>query len=226
MKRVAISLIGFLALVLAPAWAQTAAPTASIRIAHLSPDAPPVDIWFNGVRVLTQITYKTVTSYITVRSGTSTIWVTPRGQVIPRVINTQITLEAGKSYTVAAVGLLANIKPQLYLDEIATPSPGNVNIRLIHASPDAPAVDVIATAPAQVTLRTGLAFPEATSYISTPAQTYTVEVRPSGTQNAVLVLPQVALVAGSVYSVFVVGTVAGNNLEAVLALDNPLTRSQ
>jgi hypothetical protein len=85
---------------------------------------------------------------------------------------------------------------------------------------------VVTTAPAQVTLRTSLAFPEATPYISTPAQTYTVEVRPAGTQNAVLTLPQVALEAGRVYSVFVVGTVAGNNLEAVLALDNPLTRSQ
>lgn len=160
------------------------------------------------------------------RGGLSTVWVVPAGQVSPRVINAQITLTAGQGYTVAAVGLLANIKPQLYLDEISTPSEGNANIRLIHAAPDAPAVDVISTAPSQVTLRTGLTFPQATPYISIPAQSYTVEVRPAGTQNAVLTLPEVKLEAGRVYSVFVVGTVAGNNLESVLALDNPLTRSQ
>ena len=83
-------------------------------------------------------------------------------------------------------------------------------IRVVHASPDAPAVDV-AVRDGDVLIE-NLVFPDASDYLSVPADTYDLEVRPTGTTDVALDLPGVELEAGMVYSVYAIGHVGDGSL--------------
>jgi hypothetical protein len=96
---------------------QPSAPApAQLRVAHLSPDAPNVDIRVDGTIVLSNVPYGLVSNY----------------------------LPANTAYTVAATGRLADIQPLVLTDDRTTSSSG-AKVRFVHTGPDAPAVDVAVT---------------------------------------------------------------------------------
>jgi len=86
-------------------------------------------------------------------------------------------------------------------------------VRVIHASPDAPAVDV-AVKGGDVLVE-NLAFPDASDYLMVPAAAYDLEVRPTGTEDVALDLPGVELMAGNAYSVYAIGTLADGTLNVL-----------
>jgi hypothetical protein len=132
------------------------------------------------------------------------------GDVSTAVIDATVTLEAGAAYQVAATGLVAEIAPQVYQVDLSDLADGESRIRVIHTSPDAPAVD-IAVKGGDV-LISNLAFPAASDYLVVPAGSYDLEVRPTGAMDVALDLPGVALEAGMVYDVFATGTLADGTL--------------
>ncbi|MDQ5809677.1 MAG: DUF4397 domain-containing protein, partial [Actinomycetota bacterium] len=58
----------------APALAQGAGE-AQVRVAHLAPDAPNVDVYVNGDPVLTDVAYTTVSGYLSLPAGTQQVTV-------------------------------------------------------------------------------------------------------------------------------------------------------
>jgi hypothetical protein len=203
----------------APAFAQGPGQ-AQLRVAHLAPDAPNVDVYVNGDRVLTDVPYTTVSEYLSLPAGTQQVTVYPTGQTTSAVIDTPVKLAAGGAYTVAAVGLVADdsLTAQLYQDDLRSPDSGSAKVRVVHASPDAGPVDVIPRGGRA--LVSGLAFPEASPYAGVPAGTYTLDVNAAGTKKTVLTVPDATLASGGVYSAFAVGTVFADSLNVLLVQDN------
>jgi Domain of unknown function (DUF4397) len=206
----------------APALAQ-GSEDAQVRVAHLSPDAPNVDVYVNGEPALTDIPYTTVSSYLSLPAGTQQVTVYATGDTSSPVIDAPVKLAAGGAYTIAAVGLVTDgsITAQVYQDDLKAPSAGNAKLRLIHASPDAGPVDVVPRGGDP--LVTDLAFPEDTTYVEVPAGTYTLDVNAAGTDQMVLTVPNAALASGGVYSAFAVGTVYADSLDVLLVQDNAST---
>jgi hypothetical protein len=134
------------------------------------------------------------------------------------VIDATLPLAGGTAYTVAAVNVVAKIEALVLTDDLTAPASGKAHIRVIHASPDAPAVDV-AVKGGPVAFRNA-AFKAATAYAPLDAGTYQFEVRPAGTTQAVLTTDPTNLVAGRIYSVFAMGQVSDNTLQAVAFVDN------
>lgn len=215
---VGLALLAALALA-APAFAQ-GGEDAQVRVAHLSPDAPNVDVYVNGEPVLTDVPYTTVSSYLSLPAGTQQVTVYAAGDTSSPVIDAPVELAAGGAYTVAAVGLVTDgsIKAQVYQDDLRAPSAGNAKLRVIHASPDAGPVDVVPRGGEP--LATDLAFPDDTPYAEVPAGTYTLDVNAAGTNQTVLTVPDAALASGGVYSAFAVGTVYADSLDVLLVQDN------
>src|SRR3712207_8156260 len=91
----------------APALAQGSGD-AQVRVAHLSPDAPNVDVYVNGEPVLTDVPYTTVSSYLSLPAGTQQVTVYAAGDTSTPVIDAPVELAAGGAYTIAAVGLVAD----------------------------------------------------------------------------------------------------------------------
>ena len=91
---------------------------------------------------------------------------------------------------------------------------GDAAVNVIHASPDAPAVDVAVTG--GDVLISGLAFPSASDALEVPAGAYDLEVRPAGTTDVALALPGVQLEAGMVYDVFAIGQLGDGTLTVLV----------
>ena len=215
---VGLALLVALALA-APAFAQ-GGEDAQVRVAHVSPDAPNVDVYVNGEPVLTDVPYTTVSSYLSLPAGTQQVTVYAAGDTSSPVIDVPVELAAGGAYTIAAVGLVTDgsITAQVYQDDLRAPSAGNAKLRVIHASPDAGPVDVVPRGGEP--LVTDLAFPDDTPYAEVPAGTYTLDVNAAGTNQTVLTVPDAALASGGVYSAFAVGTVYADSLDVLLVQDN------
>ena len=213
-----LALMTALALV-APAFAQ-GADQAQVRVAHLAPDAPNVDVYVNGDPVLTDVPYTTVSEYLSLPAGTQQVTVYATGDTTSPVIDTPVELAAGGAYTVAAVGLVADgsLSAQVYEDDLRSPASGNAKVRVVHASPDAGPVDVVPRG--GQALVAGLTFPEASPYAQVPAGTYTLDVNAAGTNQTALTVPDATLASGGVYSAFAVGTVFADSLNVLLVQDN------
>lgn len=178
------------------------------RIVHLSPDAPVVDVyvdgelWFEGVEP-----FATQTEYLEYVPGTYTVQFTPAGEgPEAAVLESEVTFEEGR-YTVAAVGEVCAISDEPLRivtseDDTEPTEPGHARVRAIHASPDAPAVDVTVDGEPVVG---DLGFGEGEN-ADVPVDGELLEVRECAT-GSIVERFAIDLEAGYAYTVFVIGYV-------------------
>jgi hypothetical protein len=211
-----IAVIGALGLV-STASAQA---EARIRVLHASPDAPAVDVYLDGSEAISDLAFDEITDYVSVPAGSHTVEVFPAAAdgTGDAVITADVTLSADTDYTVAAVAALAEIEPLVLVDDNSAPAEGESKLRFVHASPDAPAVDIYAEGAGVVV--PNAAFKDASGYLDLPAATYDLEVRAAGTETVALDLPGIMLEEGTVYTAFAVGLLEGEPaLSAKLTVD-------
>src|SRR6478735_1809667 len=191
---------------------------ACINVVHASPDAPAVDVYLDGTKALSDLAFGSFSGWVAVPSGKHQVQVAAAGSdVSTAVIDAEVDLSPDAAYEVAAVGKLADIKPAVFqvdLSDVGTATDAMSRIRVIHASPDAPAVD-IALKGGDVLIG-GLAFPDASDFLEVPAGSHDLEVRPAGTMDVALDLPGVALEGGMVYDVFAIGQLADGTLTVLV----------
>lgn len=180
------------------------AATANVRVVHASPDAPNVDVLVDGAVVLTNVPYEAASAYLAVPAGTRNFKVNATGTTTT-VIDADVPLTAGESYTVMATGLVAAIQPLVLTDDLANPASGNVKVRLVHAAPSAPTVDIYVTAPgadlatASPTL-SGVPFRGYSDYLEVPAGNYQVRVTVAGTKTVAIDSGTLSIMAGEIRS--------------------------
>jgi hypothetical protein len=181
-----------------------AGATAKVRVAHFSPDAPAVDVYFDGVKRLTNVQYEKHSNYLDLSAGKHKIEVRPTGAAadVPPVISAEPDLAANSSYTLAAIGKLDSIAGNLYADDTTSPGAGKVKLRVIHAAPELAPVDVVVKGGAELAAK--LEFPNASPYLSLTPGKYDVEVRTAG-QTAPLLASTVVLQDGGVYTISAIG---------------------
>jgi len=160
---------------------------ARIRVIHLSPDAPKVDVVLKGGgKVVSALAFPRTSGYLTVPAGRYTFYVRPAGASKPNVIVVRARLVAGNDYTAWALGSLAGGKGVLSLRGVATldklpRSFDRTQVRVLHAVPDAPPVDVyLGTKKAISGLAFGDAAPATGAYLRLPSGPVTVSLRPAG----------------------------------------------
>lgn len=187
---------------------------AQVRIVHASPDAPAVDIWVDGDVAVEGLEFGSATDLIALPAGSYDVAVTATGDDLENaVIEATLDLEGGAAYEVAAVGFLDNIGAQVYPLNLSVIGEGQARVRVVHASPDAPAVD-IALADGTI-LIDGLEFPNASDSLEVDAGSYDLQVLASGTDTVALDLPGVAFDAGTVYSIYAIGSLDEGTLSAL-----------
>jgi hypothetical protein len=192
---------------------------ARVRVVHASPDAPAVDVWVDGSVAFSNAPFKGITDYASLSPATYNVQVTPTGATEPVVIDADLDLAANTDYTVVAVSLLADIEPLVLIDNNAAPAAGKAHVRFVHASPDAPAVD-IAVANGGPVLFANVPFKGVGDYLPVDAGTYDLEARIAGTETVALSVPGVTLNDGTVYTIFAMGLVEGEPaLTAVPSVD-------
>lgn len=195
--------------------------TARIRVVHASPDAPAVNICANGSTAFEDVSFPGATDYATVDAASYQIRVVAAGSSCDDggVINATLTLPADTETTVVAVNTLDSIEPLVLEDDNSDPAEGTAKVRFVHASPDAPVVDITLTD--GTTLFDDIAFQEVGDYIEAPAGTLDLQVRDETGTAIVLTLEDVMLEAGTVYTIYAIGLLGGDPaLDALITVDN------
>nr|WP_232318334.1 DUF4397 domain-containing protein [Salisediminibacterium beveridgei] len=188
---------------------------AMVRILHASPDAPAVDIYVNGDLTVEDAAFKDITGYLELPAGEYDIAIHAAGDD-EAVYEQSLAVDGGVHYTVAAVDFLdgGDFRLEAFADD-NTVDEGMTKVRVGHMSPDAPAVDVGLVG--GDSLFEGAEFFAVTDYLELDPDTYDLEIRAAGTEDAVLDLSGTTLEADTVYSVYAVGAL--DDLEVVVVAD-------
>ena len=167
---------------------------AKVRVAHASPDAPNVDVFVDDEKVLEDVEYTDVSGYLELPAGTYEVTIAAASDAEEPddaetvVFQEDVTLE-GEDYTVAAIGELdpevsdEEFRVAIYEDSLGVLDDDTGRVRIVHASPDAPAVDVRVVdddGNTVLTLADGIEFGEASENVEAAAGTYSVAVFPAG----------------------------------------------
>jgi hypothetical protein len=219
MKRYAVPILLLVAALALAGTTFAAGHQARVRVVHASPDAPAVDVWVNdSITAFSGAPFKGITQYAALDPATYNVKVVPAGAMEPVVIEADLELAEGIDYTVVAVGLLADIEPLVLVDNNSLPAAGKAHVRFVHASPDAPAVDIAVQG--GPVLFSNVAFKGVGDYLPVDVGTYDLEVRLAGTETVALSVPGLALADQTVYTVFAMGLAGGEPaLEAVPSVD-------
>jgi hypothetical protein len=195
-----------------------------IRVAHLSPDAPAVDVCLyptGGMPTAPAIgtpeglAYPNATGYLDVPAGTYDAGIVLAGADCsdPVAVIEGLPLAADKAYTAAAVGLLGAMGAQkafevtLLEDNLGAPAAGKAHLRFIHASADAPNVDVGVLANGAVTdVWSDVAFPNAGAYTPVDAPfTADVGATVAGDTNVAIGFTNINIPEGAIVDIFAIG---------------------
>ncbi len=145
----ALGLAGALGLGATAASASTG--TGYLRLAHLSPNTPAVDVYLysfgnpDAMVVLHHVAYGEVSPYQSVAAGEYTVAMRLAGAATGSkpVLSTTINVTTGDAYTVAGMGPLSGIRLQVLDDRLTTPRTKAL-VRVIQASMHANTVTVTA----------------------------------------------------------------------------------
>jgi hypothetical protein len=196
-----------LALMAAPAGAAPA-PVGYVRLAHLSPDTPEVDVYLSKVgdnafkeQVFKHVGYGVMSKYLALPVGTYRVAMRKQGDPssTPPVLTTQVTVQPNGAYTVAGVGKFAQLGLDVFTDDLSRASDGRAKVRIIQASVKAPVLDVAGAD--GTSIASDVAFASTTDYRAVDPGTWTLKLTPDGSSSTTTV--NCVMAGGSVYSLLI-----------------------
>lgn len=214
----AVLLAVLLAVPAAAAPAAAPGDRAFLRLAHLSPDTPQVDVYVDSASdparsfVVPGVGYGAVSEYRDVAADAYVVSMRAAGAApdSPAVIATTVDARAGRAYTIAGVGMSAELGLAVLPDDLDAPEQGRADVRVVNAATTAPTVDVALRG--QPAWATGVRFGTATEYTEVPVGNWVCEVTPEGGPSVRL---PVTLEATSTYTVLLVDRGDGLTTELI-----------
>jgi uncharacterized protein DUF4397 len=216
--RIALLLVACVLLLAAPAVSAAAAAggqtaagsgTGWVRLAHLSPNTPAVDVYLysfgnpDARMVLHHVAYGDVSPYLAVPGGDYSVAMRGAGAspTSAPVLSASIRVTSGSAYTALAVGPRAGLRVRVFRDDLSTPS-GRALVRVVQASMKHPQVSVSWDGKV---IASKLPFASVTSYqaVSPGASTVAVAAGAGDANTAV------TLVAGSIHTLVVLDGAKG-----------------
>jgi hypothetical protein len=201
---------------------------AQVRVVNAIPDGPaPLDIEVNGTKIITNLAFDAVqpattpATYLRVPSGTDTFEALSTGTSTVVLPSSHIGLSGSKQYTIVAAGFEANQNPPLLLtDNNTAPTSGNVEFRIVHASPSGTTpVDVYIVNPPGTNISTltpqisALAYGQASTYvpIAFASNGYSVVVTANGNKTPIVDQNYTPAATGSIWTLVLVDNQGGGN---------------
>jgi hypothetical protein len=195
--------------------AMGAGSTAELRVIDASPDAPAVDAYQNNEALAYNLGFGTVTSYVPVAPGSTTLAADKAG-TRQALVAGAASLSTGHQYTAIVGNIDAAMQQTVLLDQSQPAPAGEIEVRLVDQATRAGAVDVYlvprggklaATPP----VATSLSFGGNSGYLNLAAGVYELAVVSAGTvpvASTVTLLSgaQIDYASGSVRTVVLIDT--------------------
>ena len=121
-----------------------------VRLAHLSPDTPQVDVYVDSAAdparsfVVPGVGYGVVSDYRPMPADTYVISMRAAGAPAdsPPVISATVQAQPGAAYTIAGTGRSAELGLSVLTDKLDMPPAGKASVRVINAALSVPVADV------------------------------------------------------------------------------------
>jgi hypothetical protein len=203
--------------------APVAAGSVRARVVHAAAAAPQVDVYVTEPTALlaqsvslARLAFGERSGQVSVTGGDYRIRVTAANNPNAVVFDSgTVALPAGADLLVVAVEntgpgaapislLVSTGTSSFEILDTATPA----QLRVIHASPDAPAVDVIVNDNFGAPVLEDVPFPAFSDYLTVPGGAYNLKVTPANNAGVIVIDADVTLDAGQRYSVYATGLLA------------------
>jgi hypothetical protein len=184
-----------------------ASGVATVRTIQLSPGTGSIDAFASDTLIASALPYGSASTYAQISTGNHTVSITPAGQDQTTLFKQVVDFFTNTNSTVIVVNPAVTISEYVLTDDNAEPDPGDISLRIVHASPSAGVVDVYVTAPSvdittvPATLR-NLSYQTAQGYLELPGGTYETRFTLAGTKTVI------ADTAAATYAIGDVSTVA------------------
>jgi hypothetical protein len=190
---------------------------AKVKILHTSHDAPNIDVYINGSKIVKDLPFKQVSNVFALKTGKYHFDIYPTGNMTDSVLNKNITVEPGKSYTLATIDHIKKMRLLSYINQTEVPL-NEAKVRFIHLSPDTHAMD-IAVKDRDV-IFPNVSYKQSTDYLGLAPMTVDLETRIAGSKNLVLQMPKIHFKAGETYSIVFLGLAKEKpELQAIILKD-------
>jgi len=176
-----------------------------VRIIHASPFVGTADVFVDGSKLLSSFAFGSVTDYASIPPGPHKVQIALVGKGInASALSETLTVSPGVAYTVAAIGGTASSLSLAVFEDNNINAPTSAKVRVYQLSPNAGPISVAA---GSNTLVNGIAYQQASDYLSLSVGSYTFNVNASQV-NTTLSLAT-TLKANTVTSIFTVGMFNG-----------------
>lgn len=177
---------------------------ARLQITNASPNSPNFDVRLNNSTIASNFSYLSSTSYRTIPGdAVSRVVIYPAGGSVA-LMDTAIYCQQNKSYSFFTYDSLHKMKPLILTDDLTSPGTLNSSVRVVHLSPNTPALSVGGVGKASAWFPF-YSFPQASPFRPITGGVYTVYANLAGTSTTVVTLPNVDLAPGRIYTILVRG---------------------
>lgn len=194
---------------------------AQVRVAHLSPGAPEVDVWVDGALQLEDVPFKGFSGYLELSAGDHDVTVYVANTTMDPVIDETVTVMGGTAYTAAATGLVSDdsIGLSVFEDDLSTQS-DKARIQFVHASPGTPPVDITLLDGTKLFANTAFGFSSTSLLVDGGA--YSLQARLANTETVALSFADVPVSNGMNYTVYAIGLLADDSITALVAVNQEM----
>lgn len=197
---------------------------ARVEIIHVAPDAPvQVDLMSKGKIISPAVGFDPDTvRHVDLAPDSYDLAITPTGNNTKVLIDLPSTkLEADTIYTIFAIGKIQSIRALTL-----TSKNGTSFVRVIHAAPDAPAVDIYLDK-ADKPAFSGIQFGAHSDFVELPSKSYAVSIRAAGAAatDKPLLTSEITVLPGMAVDVVALGLLkgTGNQKLALVGFRTDLT---
>lgn len=174
-----------------------------VRVVHFSPDAPAVDILVDDQRAILGLEYPKFVGPVSLPAGQRNLKVNVVN-TSTTVINATLPFEADLRYSLFALNKVANIEALRLLDTRFA-ARGAAKVRLLHAAPSAPAVDIYVSRPGVPLERLepvvqSLTFKNSTPYLRIRPGKLQVRITLAGTRTVAIDTGELEVAAGNIFT--------------------------
>ncbi len=184
-----------------------------VRFLHAVPEGEEVDIYINNVPFYKGLEFTEFSPYVYVPQGNYTVTIYLEDTQENPIVNEKIDVNVNELVTIAITGESEDIKLLSIVEETEVVSGSNAKVRVVHLSPNAPAVNIVAD---NQELFANVKYRDVTPYIAIPAKEYTVNVEEART-NRIIRQNQVTINPGRIYTFYAVGNIP--NAQILQSLD-------
>ena len=198
---------------------------ALVRFLNADPGATRYDLWFDSSKTYTNVKYQRLTPYDELPATRGEFRLRASGWDDTEPVAAQpARLDSGKRYTVVALrDADGNMALDVITDNLTPPSTGKAKVRVINATPNFGEMDVIRKNDNTVLFK-DLNVDRATDYKDVSAATTTLAIREKGQNRPSLVISNINLQAGKMYTLVMAGGTADTPLQAI-PIEDELTQA-